>query len=270
MYRELMKFKYIEAVKDLQVVNLGTGMGYYDFEYSQFNIKAFNFALPQQNLQFDYMMLKQYSSCMQKGCKVIIVLPYFIFCAHFFDELRTIYERYYLILPKDEVEPFCESTYDGFRRRFKLNDLQNGLELCKPLNEMEMEEQSVNAVINWESKLKLTSCMSGELSCHAKNQIIETKKWLHDILRFCSKSEFEPYIVVPPMSRVLLSKIGTEFVQTHFYEPLYDVIGENVVVLDYSTKERFTESCLYGWPGFLIKSAAKNFTADVLSALGVL
>lgn len=267
MYPELIKFQNIK--KNLQVINLGTGMGYYDFCYDECSVQAFNFSLPQQNLQFDYKLLKQYADYCLSGCKVCIVLPFPIFCAHYFDELQYVYERYYSILPRDEVAAYCKSSYEEYKSRIEKEGIKGELALYNPLSESEMERQSQAAIREWEGKLPIVSCMSGQLKPETASEMAKTKKWLRKLLELCRCRQFSPYIIVPPMSRVLLDKMSHEFRKAYFYDCLDEVTGGLIPILDYSDNERFCNPKLYGWPGFLINKAAKKFTEDVLAEIDV-
>lgn len=270
MYPEMVKFQSLDKLNDLQIVNLGTGMGYYDFDYEDMEIRGFNFALPQQNLQFDYKLLTYYYSRCQAGCKVCIVLPYCIFCADFFEELEGVYERYYSILPSSEVEAYCKISYEMYRDKLKKKYIAGRLELIKALSAEEMERQSKETVAIWEKQLKIISCSSGELNEHNISEIQKTKKWLKNIIEFCVQKHLEPVIVVPPLSQVLLDRLSPEFRKTHFYDVLYEVVKEDLLILDYTKDEKYCDPGLYGWPGFLIKKAAKEFTRDVINRIGSL
>ena len=268
MYPELLKYQEIENRKDLQFINLGTGMGYYDFCYEDISIPAFNFALPQQSLQFDYKILKNYHHKCEKGCKVCIVLPYFIFCGNYIQGLERIHERYYSILPMEEVEEYCETSYEAYRKKIETDGICGKLELGRPLDGHEMEVQSRKAIENWERQLPIISCMSGQLSVKAMAEMAVTKGWLKRILEICRCCEFVPVIIVPPMSSVLLGKISREFRMSHFYDQMYEVIGDTVAVLDYSENGTYCSPELYGWPGFLVKDAAKQFTKEIVAIVG--
>lgn len=269
MYPELLKFQNIHYKNNLQVVNTGTGMGYYDLNYEGMPVRAFNFALPQQNLQFDYKLLKNYQYLLQKNCKILIVLPYCIFCAHFFEELEYIYERYYSILPACEVEPYSRTSFKEYSSKANRGCAGKELELCTPLNELEMEKQAEETISLWKSQLKIVSFLSGKISEHVRREMQETRKWFGKILDFCTANQYEPIIIVPPMSKVLLDKISLEFRETHFYSMIHEMAHDEVMVLDYTEDEKYCNPQLYGWPGFLVKHAAKDFTKDIMIKLGM-
>ena len=269
---ELFRFEKLEEKKSLQVVNFGTGMGFYDFVYDGLPIKAFNFSLPQQFLQMDYRLMEHYYSKMSKGCKVILTLPYCIFCAEMIEEAKSTYERYYAILPEDIVSEVSERSIDAYRehiRYMEFDFLDGKMEFSKPLDAEVMEKQSQEALENWIRQLSILSFASGELSTQIREGIEKNKKWLRRIIDFCKQKDFEPIIVIPPMSQVLLDKISMDFRESHFYEPLHEVVGDEIQILNYSDDKKFCNPNLYGWPGFLIHDAAKEFTRDVLSKIGI-
>lgn len=269
MYPELLKFQNIQCKDNLQMINIGTGMGYYDLDYEGMPICAFNFALPQQNLQFDYKLLKNYKYLFQQNCKILIVLPYCIFCAHFFGELEYIYERYYSILPEYEVSSYSRTSFREYKLKTNGYCLDKKLELFEPLNELEMETQAEETINIWKNQLKIVSFLSGEISEHVRNEMQESKKWFGNIVDFCFVNQFEPIIIVPPMSKVLLDKISLEFRETHFYSILHEVVHDEVMILDYTKDEKYCNPQLYGWPGFLVNYAAKDFTKDIMIKLAM-
>lgn len=272
-YPELLHYEELENMNALTVANFGTGMAFHDFAYDAISINAFNFALTQQTLQMDYKLMCHYHNKFANGCKIILMLPYCIFCAEKIKGTEEIYNRYYAILSEREVVDVCSGTYQEYREKLRYSPVHMAdykLELEVTLDTNQMEEQSEEAIVNWMEQLDIISFSSGALSLQVKEGIKKNKKWLQKILSFCKEKDFEPIIVIPPMSEVLLDKISMEFRASHFYQPLYEVVGEDVQILDYSTDTKFCNPNLYGWPGFLIQDAAKEFTKDVLFKIGAL
>ncbi len=273
MYPELRKYESIERVRELSIANFGTGMGYYDFCYDGMPVSAFNFALTTQELEFDYKLMRHYREKFTKGCKMLIVLPYCIFCADDIPEFRGVNERYYSILSKDDVAPRCNSTCAEYALKLaKQTEEERAqcLESTVPLTEKQMETQTYNAIQNWLSQLHIISFHSGELSQEVRQGIQVSQQWLDKIFAFCQSEELDPVVVVPPLSRSLLAEIGQPFRDSHFYGPLREVIRDRrIPVLDYTKEPRFCNPALYGWPGFLVKPAAREFTKDVLKRIGV-
>ncbi len=276
-YPEMMKFRKISSVGNLQTANFGTGMGYYDFCYDNLNISAFNFALTTQSLYFDYQLMKCYKSKFTEGCWMLLVLPYCIFCANDLMDFRGLNERYYSILPPEAVEPYCDKSYQSYLKELgeyeacKMTENSRKLEMTEPLNEHQMEVQSDDAIKNWIRQLGIVSFQSGEFSERIKMEIQESRKCLLKIFDFCTENGFRPVIVIPPLSETLLARISADWRRTHFYEVLENARkGRNIPVLDYTRERKFCNPLLFGWPGFLIKSAAKEFTTDVLQKVGIL
>lgn len=270
MYPELNNYKKINEISNLEVANFGTGFGYYDFQYDDFNINAFNFSLLQQSLEFDYKLMNHYRDKFKLGCKMCIVLPFFIFCADYLKDVEQINERYYSVLPKELVQGSCCTTYDEYLEKIESKGIEDVKpELKIPLTYVEMQVQTQAALDDWKRKLKIYSFQSGTLSADVKNSMIGTKKWLRKILSFCRNERLEPIVIVPPMSQTLLDKISQEFRNTHYYKVLDEMLDKDIMILDYTNSKEFCRPELYGWPGFLIQDAAKEFTKDVLTKIDV-
>lgn len=267
MYLELKKFEVLDKIQDLEIINLGTGMGYYDFCYKELPLNAFNFSLPQQNLYFDYQMLKKYSYLMKKNCTICIVLPYCIFCADCLEEAMPRYERYYALLSREDVEPYCSVPYDS-RCILNIREIPAQDDALKyALQRSEMERQSEEAIVVWKKQLGIVSFASGEVSSHTKKEIEKSQRWLKRILDYCEYMKFIPVVIVPPMSQTLLDKIGRRFRKINFYDILYTTVSDNIQILDYSDDSFFCNPKLFGWPGFLVEKAAQIFTKDVIERL---
>ena len=267
MYVELIKFENISRKYELDMINLGTGMGYYDFRYEGIPLKAFNFSLPQENLYFDYQLLKEYSYVLKRNGIVCIVLPYCIFCADQLEETRKRYERYYALLAREIVEPYCCVPYEEWLRKDRGNSFGDDA-IRKALTCGEMLIQTESTLQNWKRQLKIISFDSGEVSSHTKREIEKSIQWLEKILEYCEQKQLIPVIVVPPMSRTLLDRIGNRFRKLNYYDILDKVIPEHIRIFDYSENPYFCNPSLYGWPGFLTEDGAKEFTLDVVQNLG--
>ncbi|MCD7835993.1 MAG: hypothetical protein LUG83_05000 [Lachnospiraceae bacterium] len=267
MYPEIKKFQNLDKINGLEIVNLGTGFGYYDFDYKDIKACTFNFALPRQSLQFDYKLLVNYYKKLKTGCTVCVVLPYFIFCADFFKELEVLYERYYSILPRAEVEGYTCTSYSMYMDKLKGNSIAEETELLTSISGEKMEIQVNESIEDWKKTLNIADFLSGELSEHIIIEIQKTRKRLDDILKFCIIHQFNPIIIVPPMSQLLLDKISIEFRKTHFYDVLYETVGNNFPILDYTENKKYCNSKLYGCSVFLTKSAAREFTRDIVAKI---
>lgn len=274
-YPELMKYQNIEFVKDLQFANFGTGLGYYAFCYEGLPIKAFNFSLPQQNLEFDYKLMRNYQDKILPGGIICLVLPYCIFLADHVLEIDEVNERYYSILPRAEVESRCNTVFEAYEAR--QNDMgrqweneSSVLEL-REIHERRMQECQVEDVLNaWKNQLGIFSFEEGLQRLEWDREIAASKSWLEKILTLCKEKAWQLVIIVPPMSQFLLDRISLKFREVNFYSILHDVIKEEIPILDYSESEEFCNPDLYGTPCFLAKKGAKCFTQDVLNRLGIL
>ena len=264
---EIDKYLNISEVKDLEVVNLGTGFGYYDFIYDNLDVKAFNFALTQQTLLDDFLILNNYSSKLKSRCKVLIVLPVFILLADK-KSFLNIAERYYSVLPEEVVKKYTEKSYSDYLKNETSEYEKKYLKLMERSKE-EIEEESEWAVKSWIKQLGIISFGSGEMTKELESVIEENKKVLYDMILFCKANNFEPIIVVPPMCSILTDRIGENFLETHFYNPLKKVVTSDIVILDYLKDEKYVNWNMYGWPGFLLEDSAKIFTRDVLRRIGI-
>ena len=270
VYPELAKFRKIDEVNDLQAVNFGTGMGYYDFSYDGLPVRAFNFAMPQQSLEFDYKLMKYYQHKLSEGCLVCIVLTYDIFLADHIPEIDEINERYYSVLPETEVEPRCNTVFKVYMARQDLHQIEAEYALEENRDRSIQERQVEELLDIWNRQLGIPTHGTGVQRPEWRRDIDASKTWLKKILLLCTEKNWRPVIIVPPMSRLLLDRISMAFRKVNFYDILYTVIGEEIPVLDYSEDRVFCNPDLYGLPCFLAKKGAACFTGDVLRQTKIL
>lgn len=268
-YPELIKYQNIEGIKDLQLVNLGTGMGYYDLCYEGLPVHAFNFSMPQQSLEFDYKLIHYYKDKLSPGCKVCMVLSYCIFLANHIPEIDEINERYYSILPKEEVESRCNTVFEVYNRKYQ--KWKNFALETKETDKKGVQKCEVEESLNiWKKQLGILSFQGGLQRPEWYGEIAAAKGWFEKILLLCGERGWKPVVIVPPMSQTLLDRISTEFRRSNFYDILYEVAGEKILVLDYSKSGEFCDPGLYRTPCFLTKEGAQRFTRDVLKRLEML
>lgn len=277
LYPELSKYQRFGNVDNLQVANFGTGMGFYDFCYDGLPVKAFNFSLPKQSLEFDYKLMRHYQDRFLPGCRIYIVLPYCIFLADHIPEIDEINERYYAVLPKSEVESRCNTVFEAYKaRQENWEEYRKSVSRVfeaelKEVHEKRIQERQVEELLNeWKTQLGILSYEGGLQRPEWGREIASSKRWLEKILAFCKERFWQPIVVIPPMSRILLDRISPAFRKINFYDILYEVTRESISVLDYSENEEFCNPELYGTPCFLAKRGARRFTRDVLERSGML
>lgn len=273
-YPELKKYQGIKKVKDLQVANFGTGLGYYDFCYDELEVNAFNFSLPQQSLEFDYKLMKHYQNKLLPGCRICLVLPYEIFLANRITKIDEINERYYSILPRMEVETRCNTTFEAYHEKLKKwteDKIESVESELQEVHEKDMQVCQAEKLLNiWKKELGIMSYGSGGQRPEWEREKALSKGWLEKILLLCKENSWKPFVIVPPMSQILLDKISPKFRKANYYNILHEVLGKEIPILDYSEDREFCHPDLYGSPCFLAKRGALLFTQDVLRRIGVL
>lgn len=266
-FTEVLKFKKID--KNLEMVNLGTGPGYYDFNYQMSEVKAFNFALPQQTLEYDMKLLKRYHSHLKSGCKVMIVLPYFIFCVHSITNYFNVYKRYYPILPWRENRDSSllkKLIYQLYWSCLVKSDSDSQFTIYQECTQ-DIVLMSKEAVRLWTNQLGLVSMQSGIITERVRNEACKVKKVLGELTEYCVKMGFEPVLVIPPACSELNQMISDKFLKVHFYDNLYETVKNKYIILDYSHDLQFQDSSLYQWPLFLNRRGSVAFTQRVISDL---
>lgn len=264
-YPELNKYKYVSENR-YDVIALGSGYAYYDFDFKDLSVNAFNFALPQQTFKCDYEILKNYTPLLNKGCKVLIALSICSLLADNVEEIENKNDRYYSILPRETVKDMSHISYDEYIENTVIND-DKCIELNTVLTDAGIQEENLYLLGSWIEQLSIISFKSEKMCDIAKRSIEKTSEKLKEMIDYCYEHDFDPIIVVTPINELLAKEIFEEFRESHFYSPLNKVVESKVKVLDFIKSGYFKESRYYGAPVFLTKSAAKEFTKEVLSVI---
>ena len=73
VFKDCRKFWEMN-VSNLDVINLGSSSGVYDFDYSGLSVKGMNWAVAPQTIYGDFAILKQFASHLKKGATIIYPL----------------------------------------------------------------------------------------------------------------------------------------------------------------------------------------------------
>lgn len=275
--RQLKKFTN-GVPHQLELINTGSSYGRYGFDFKDTEIKGFNLALQPQSLSYDFKILKQYNSHFKKNCKILIVIPDLVFCfLDYKNEESNI--KYYYFLDKKYIN--CYTKFKYFARvkfpilsaKLKLRHLikdQPVIDLYA-VNEsksyQDVEFEAKERVNEWCNEFNLVDMRSSTSASHLKEMFDQTTTLLSKMIEFCIEKDFEPILVVPPVSGVLNHLISKEFMEEVLYKNIRQANTRNIPVLDYLYDERFQDYKLYINSDFLNIKGRKLFTKTVLQDL---
>lgn len=139
----------------------------------------------------------------------------------------------------------------------------------QPLVEDEIEQNAQSFVDGWKKQFKIED-MDAPLPLHIQEGRKARVETLKEIVSFCVERNLNYYIVLPPVTRNLSSKFSSEFRKNYIYSFLEEAGIPNNKILNYLEDSRFTNSSYFVNSMFLNKAGAKLFTKQVLNDLSLL
>jgi hypothetical protein len=248
--------KYIDGVpENLSVVNLGSTFAWYNFDYADFPVKGFNFALIPQPLSYDFKILQQYHEHINKNGVVLITLVLFSFYVDFYrdDNANT---KYYYFLKREYI-----NTYNVFKHWINKNfpllrnpravkriikDVPSLLTDNDALNtESNIAVAAKNRVNGWQKQFGFRD-MDVYRDDEKLNKIVErTIDTLKKIIHYCIENSFKPVIVVTPVYKKYFGLVSDDMIKKCLYDNIERANTQNIPVLNYLNDKRFQDYALY-------------------------
>ena len=264
---------------NLDICNLGSNSGKFAFDYENTGLKGENWALGPQTLSYDFRVLKNYFSYLKEGATVIIPLCPFSSCIKDFEDDKYNHKYYsflhpililnYSQLTSEKVmcfvnKPFQNSPLKSILRIIKDIPTENN----KIMDVESFEVDAYNFINNWKQQFSISD-LDAPVSAKNKDCITYNTDLLKEMISFCVERNLKPVIVIPPVARVLSSKLSETFRGNYIYSFIKEANTNQVVFLNYFDDERFADPNLYFNSNFLNPKGRKIFTSQVLSDLGL-
>ena len=252
---------------DLDVVNLGSSSSVAAFDYSGFvNLKTANWAMAPQTLVADLEILRNSSCYLKKGTTVIIPLCPFSCLGGSNDDLA---DKYYTVL---NIASMPRASY---RRQQQQMEIKNNPWRYYPLvqliarkpktTNLEVGNFAADAKMRMESWRKEFSMIrfTDPLSLVNRDAYQDGAKILSRIVDYCVERDFNPIIVMPPVSEALREQFTPEMKKLFIDDFIKEGIGSKARSLDYFEDKRFELSDFQ--KSFVLNSeGARKFTGIIL------
>lgn len=272
--------KYINGVpENLEIVNTGSSYARYAFDYSETDLKGFNFGLQPQSLSYDFRILKQYTPNLQEDCIVLITLPNLVFGFLDYKNNHSNTKYYYFLEPKNilgysklkhliRVSFPIVSAKTNFLRIIK--DVPSASPYTQKSNLMtkhQVQEEASARVLGWQKQFNLKNTKD-ESSLDVLEGIFEsTTNLLNEMIEYCLVHNFKPVIIVPPTSGILNELMSKEFMKKALYDNIEKANRAGVPVLDYLYDVRFQDYEMYINADMLNETGRDKFTKTVIADL---
>lgn len=257
----------------IDVVNLGSTYAYYDLDYSDLNINAYNLANIPQYLDYDTKLLEIYVKYICPGGKVLIVLPNFVFIGN---ETKDDKKVYYEALYPWEIKTFQLRKLVKYVARAALEPITHKYkkEETKWKGHVSTYEEKVQhaerRIKDWVVNLGIPSVQTDEITEELVKKIEENKNRVCNMIDLCKKNEIEPIIIIPPVSEIMKERVSSICINRYLKQPIQEIKEKKEVrVFDYMEEKEFEESDLYMNSDCLNERGRKVFTLKVLRDLGI-
>lgn len=261
--------------RNYDVVNVGSSSAVFAFDYTGLNVKAFNWAMQPQSLEYSFKILKMYFSILaQKG---IVLIPFSPFSGLSVAGKwpATANDKYYTILDCTLVD-----DYESVKRRRNyplftqprtalkrlVKDVPRhvcGTRIKSCRTEEEFRQDAERWMEIWKKEFNI-EYLSAPLSDENKKGAESRRKLLSEMIDFCLVRELRPVLVLPPMHPALSSLFTKEFRENYIYSFLRRTNTRNILFLDYFDDKRFVSAEDYDNSFFLSQEGARRFTRIVL------
>lgn len=271
--------KFIDISKNLEVINLGSNQPKFAFDYTHSKVLGMNWAVGPQTLEYDFRVLKNYHEYLKKDAKVIIAISPFQF---FLDKYKNdaANHKYYKFIEPSSIDGFSnikKAMYIDFPlltakkqilRIIKDIPADTRLELqTNLLNSEQIKQDAQRWVDGWKEQFAIKDIQNIILTDENKTNIEKNIKLLINMIAFCKEKEFEPVLLVLPVTKELSSLFPDQFFQKYVLDPIVEAKGENTKLLNYWKDERFEVSVNYIDSFLMNKVGRDKFTKVVLEAL---
>lgn len=262
--------------RNYDVVNLGSSSAVFCFDYDGLDVKAFNWALKPQSMEYSFKVLKQYFSILKQNGIVLIPFSPFSGLSVTGKWAECANDKYYHILDKTLIENY-ESVAKRRQHPFLSMRLQSIKRLIRdvPLSSMytydiqcktkdEFEKSAKNWINLWMRQFDIAD-LNAPLSYENMEGRKSRLKIVKDMITFCQERDLEPVIVLPPTHETLNRYFTSDFVRNYITSFLDELNSPKVKVLNYLANSKFTKDEYFRDAYFMNKEGAKAFTRQVLS-----
>ena len=279
IFVETEKFRYENRISnDLQLVNLGSNHPKFGFNYEGLNMKAMNWAVGPQSLEYDFAILRKECHHLADNAVVLIpicVLNFFLYRHPFGEHLK-----YYGILPKEDIGGYSQKTkitlidypllFHPKKIKYLIKDVpavtNNLLIDTNPMNEEQLKVDADFWINCWnrEFDIDINNLVLSDIN---KTNIKRNIHLLNEMIQFCLDRKLRPVICILPVTDYLGSRFSEDFVKNQILAYVNEANTQKCPVLNHLKDSRFTDSSLYINSFFFNLHGRKQFTKMIIEEL---
>lgn len=272
--------KFARVPRQLDVVCTGSSYAKFDIDFAGTGIRGFNFGVFPQSLHYDYKILQQYKKHLNKGCKVLITLSPLVFGFLDYQEDQANY-KYYKFLKPRYIENYSLLTHichiwfpliaTPRLARYIFKDVPpRDLYQCGFVSREVCEQEACQRAEGWCVQFGMADLEHSQVSPNIEKEFGKVVSVLDQMIDFCVERDWEPVLVIPPVSRCLKEKMSDEFLQAYLYENIDKANKRGIKVLDYLQDGQLQRPEYYFNADFMNSMGRKVFTRGLLQTLGMI
>jgi hypothetical protein len=251
---------FFKVPDSVQVVNLGSSHGWYDFDYSQVgDLRGVNLGLHSQDFYYDYQVLDRFKGHLAPGCVVLIPVSYFSFGKRADTSNPSYAARYYGILKYSSIKK--HNLVDYLKAKVRLLFAGSNLALQSLPGETPLTSGQLGA------NTKLRASSHKEFTRPSREVSNYTRGWLCRTIELCQKNGLKPVLVTPPFSKSY-NDCFTEEDLAVFDSSVSSICEKyGLDYLDYARDPRLAHPRYFIDSDHMNKRGAKKFTDLVVDEL---
>lgn len=256
----LKKKEYLDKLPyDLKAANTGSTAGFNAFDYKYWEITGANLGWQPQTLYYDFQMLKKYGSHLAKGANVYISIEEFKFLVDFYLQASASHKYYFILDPEQiyEYDKHTDKLLKSFpcikdKRLFKS-------EIVPVIKKIIRYESNVSAfdsveekdiywserwIRGWYNEFDWENDDS-HLNEKLKEKVQFISGLLEEMLMYCYEKQWNPYLVIVPMSPNIINRLPQHIMDECLWEPINFFKEKKYKVIDLYHDKRFGFVDLY-------------------------
>lgn len=279
IFADTEKFRNDASIPNgLQLVNLGSNHPKFGFNYDGLNVKAMNWGVGPQSLEYDFAILRKECHHLDDNAVVLIpicVLKFFLYRHPFGEHLK-----YYGILPDKDIVGYSQktkTTYIDYPLLFhpkKLKRLIKDVPTASDrlfINNNQMNENQLKTDAdfwincwNREFDIDISNLVLSDIN---RTNIKRNIHLLHEMIQFCLDRKLRPVICILPVTDYLGNRFSEDFVNNQILAYVHEANTQKCLVLNHLKDKRFTDSSLYINSFFFNLRGRKQFTKMIIEEL---
>lgn len=277
VFKDCKKFWRLNT-NNIDVVNLGSSSGSYDFDYKEIGLNGYNWAIAPQTLVGDYAVIKQYKKYLKPGATLIFAICPFTSLS---GAVSYVEERCYTILDfplipnahyitKEKIMDIMNNPlqyYPLIQLKTDLLCMVKAKSSIRIYSDKQFNKDSLTIMNSWMTQFGLTDLTTPFTGVN-RIEYDKSITLLTEIIDYSIDNGFKPVIVIPPMHNSLASLFSKSDRENLIDSFVNKANIRQIPYLNMMDDEKFTnDKSLFKSSYYLNEKGAKLYTKYLLEEL---